>query len=73
MLWNQREKTDRIIPNNMSEIIIRDNEKRTYLFMTIVITGSIGVIKIEAEKVLKYVDLTIQVQRMWKVEAKLHH
>jgi hypothetical protein len=42
------------------------------MFMTIVITGGICVIKIEAEKFLKYVDLAIEVQRMWKLEAKLH-
>ena len=28
ILWNQRVKTDRTIPNNKLDIIIRDNEKR---------------------------------------------
>jgi len=29
------------------------------------------VIKKEAEKILKYKDLTIEIQRMWKVTAKV--
>ena len=28
MLWNQQVQTDRTIPNNKPDIIIRDNEKR---------------------------------------------
>jgi hypothetical protein len=30
-----------------------------------------NVIKKEAEKILKYEDLTIEIQRMWKVTAKV--
>jgi len=29
ILWNQQVQTDRAIPNNKPDIIIRDNEKRT--------------------------------------------
>ena len=73
MLWKQKVTTDRTIPNNRSGIINRDNEKWTYLFMTIAISGDINVIKIETEKILKYKDLTIEVQLMWDVEGKWHH
>jgi hypothetical protein len=38
--------------------------------MTIAISGGIGVIKIETEKILKYQYLTIEVQLMWNVEEK---
>jgi len=30
-----------------------------------------NVIKTEAEKILKYKDLTVQIQRMWNVKAKV--
>jgi len=30
-----------------------------------------NVIKTEAEKTLKYKDLTVQIQRMWNVKAKV--
>jgi hypothetical protein len=32
ILWNQQVQTDRTIPINKSDIIIRDNEKRTCIF-----------------------------------------
>jgi hypothetical protein len=56
IVWNQQVQTDRIIPNNKPDINIRDNEKRTCML--------IDVIKKEAENILKYKDLTIEIQRM---------
>ena len=58
-----------IIPNNKPDIIIRDNEKRTCILIDIAISGNSNVIKKEAEKILKYKDLTIEIQRMWNVKT----
>jgi hypothetical protein len=63
-LWNQQIRTDRTIPNNKPDIIIR-NKNGTCLL----IEGN--VIKNEAENILKYKDLLIEIQRMWKVQAKI--
>ena len=57
-------QTDRTIPNNKLDIIIRDNEKRTCMLIDVVISGDRNVIKKEAEKVLKYKDLTTEIQCM---------
>ena len=70
MLWNQQVQTDRTIPNNKPDIIIRDNEKRTCILIDVAIPGDRNVIKKEAEKILKYKDLTIEIQRMWNVKKK---
>ena len=32
-MWNQQIQTDRTIPNNKPDIIIRDNEKGTYMLI----------------------------------------
>jgi hypothetical protein len=64
-------QTDRTIPNNKPDIIIRDNEKRTYMLIDVVISGDINVIKKETEKILKYKDLTIEIQRTWNVKTKV--
>ena len=63
--------TDRTIPNNKPDIIIRDNEKRTCMSIDIAVSGERNVIKKEAEKILKYKDLTIEIQRMWNVKTKV--
>ena len=64
ILWNQQVQTDRTIPNNKPDIIIRDNEKRTCMLIDVAISGDRNVIKKEAEKILQYKDLTVEIQRM---------
>ena len=36
--WNQQVRTDRTIPNNKSDIVIRDNEKRTCILIDVAIS-----------------------------------
>ena len=68
ILWNQQVQTDRTIPNNKPDII-RDNEKRTCILIDVAIPRDRNVIKKEAEKILKYKDLTIEIERMWNVKT----
>jgi hypothetical protein len=63
-------QTDRTIPNNKPDIIIRDNEKGTCMLIDVAISGDRNVIKKEAGKILKYKDLTTEIQRMWNVKAR---
>jgi hypothetical protein len=58
ILWNYQVQTDRTIPNNKPDIIIRDNEKGTCMLIDVAISGVRNVIKKEAEGILKYKDLT---------------
>jgi hypothetical protein len=64
-------QTDRTIPINKPDIIIRDNEKGSCKLIDVAISGDRNVIKKEAEKILKYKDLTIEIQRMWNVKARV--
>jgi hypothetical protein len=70
-LWNHQVQTDRTIPNNKPDIIIHVNEKGTCTLIDVAISGDKSVIKKEAEKTLKYKDLTIEIQRMWNVKTKV--
>ena len=47
----------------------RDNEAGTYMLIDVAISGDRNMIKKEAEKILKYKDLTIEIQRMWQVKT----
>jgi hypothetical protein len=61
-------QSDRAIPNNKPDIVIRDNEKRTCMLIDVAFSGDRNMIKKEAEKILKYKDLTIEIQHMWNVK-----
>jgi hypothetical protein len=69
--WNQQVQTDRTIPNNKPDIIIRSNEKGTCVLIDVAILGDRNVIKKEAEQILKYKDLIIEIQCMWNVKTKV--
>ena len=71
ILWNQQAQADRTIPNNKPDIIIRDNEMGTCMLIDVAISGDRNEIKKEAEKILKYKDLTTEIQRMWNVKTKV--
>jgi hypothetical protein len=71
ILWNQQIQTDRTIPNNKPDIIIRDNEKGTCMLIDVAVPGDRNVIKKESEKILKYKDLTIEIQHMWNVKTRV--
>jgi hypothetical protein len=64
ILWNQQVQTDRTIPKNKPDIIIRDNEKGTCMLNDVAISGDRNVTEKETENILKYKDLTIEIQRM---------
>jgi hypothetical protein len=50
VLWNQQVQTERNIPNNKPDIIIRDNVKRTYMLIDVAISGDRNVIKKKPRK-----------------------
>jgi len=71
ILWNQKMQTDRTIPNNKPDIITRHNEKVKCMLIDVAISGERNVFKKEVQKILKYQDLTIEIQRMWNVKTKV--
>jgi len=71
ILWNQQVQTDRTISNNKADIIIHDNGKGTCMLIEVAISGDRNVIKKEAEKILKYKDLIIEIQCMWNAKTKV--
>ena len=56
-------QTDRTIPNNKLDIIIGDNEKETCMLLDVVISRDRNAVKKEADKILKYKEITIEIQR----------
>jgi hypothetical protein len=71
ILWNQQVQTNRNIPCNKPGIIIQDNEARTCMLIDVAILGDRNVINKEAEKILSYKDLTIEIQHMWNIKTRV--
>jgi len=57
------------LQNNLTQIVERTNLQ--ILLIDVANSGDRNVIKKEAEKILKYKDLTIEIQRMWNVKTKV--
>jgi hypothetical protein len=62
---------DEIKPPPPPNIIIWDNEKGARMLIDVAILGDRNVIKKEAEKILKYKDLIIEIQHIWIVKTKV--
>jgi hypothetical protein len=58
-LLNLQVKTDRTIPSNKLNIIIRNNEKGTRVLIDLEVSEDKNVIKEEVKMIPKYKDLTI--------------
>ena len=52
-VWNQQVQTERTIPNNKLDIIIRDKDKGTHMLVDSAITGEINVIRERSRKYSK--------------------
>ena len=61
ILWNQQAKTDRIIPNNKADIVIRKNENEICMLIDIAMSRDINMIKKGNKRVLNYEDLSMEV------------
>jgi len=71
MLWSQQARADRTTPNDKPDIIICDNKQGTCTLIDVAVPGDRNLIKKEDEKILKYKNLIIEIQRVWNVKAKV--
>ena len=64
ILWKQQVQTDRTITNNKPDVTIRDSKQETSTLTVVAVPRDINVVMEEGEKMLKYKDLIIEIQRM---------
>jgi hypothetical protein len=62
---------NRTISNNKLDIKNHDNEKGACMLIDVTISGARNMIKKGVEKILKYKDLTTEIQCMWNVKTKV--
>jgi hypothetical protein len=70
ILWNLLVQTNKTVRNGKPDVMVHDNGKGTCILIDVAISGEINVNKKEAEKILKYKDLSLEIQHMQIVKIK---
>jgi hypothetical protein len=68
VLWNQRVQTDSEVLENSPHIIITHKKDKICLLIDIAISSDKNVTQKEADKKLKYKNLSREIQRMWNMK-----
>jgi hypothetical protein len=68
MLCNKQAKTDRTIPSNKPDIIIRNNEKGKRVLIDTALSEDRNVIKKKIKNILKHKTLQKKVQCLWSTK-----
>ena len=66
LLWDVPIRTDEVIREHRPDIVIVDKVKRETMIVDVAIPGDARVGTKETEKMVKYRDLSIEVQRPWE-------
>jgi hypothetical protein len=70
ILWDFTIHTDKTIMANRPDIIVRDKTKKTCLMLDVSIPSDRNTSLKTFEKLSKYKDLEIEIQKSWKVKTK---
>jgi hypothetical protein len=71
VLWNQGIQTDREVLTNRLDIIVKNKKDKMCLLIGVAIPSDKNVVQKDAEKKLKYKNLSmpIEIQRMWNMKC----
>ena len=71
ILWDSPVQTDRHIPCNKPDIVIKEKQTNKCLMIDVAIPSDYNIQKKATEKMSKYIDLQIECQRMWKKKVEV--
>ena len=71
MLWDFEIRTDRIITARRPDIVVIDKTTRTAAIIDVAVPNDNNIKSKEQEKVEKYQDLRLEIQRLWNVKAQV--
>ena len=66
-MWDMFLITDKKVKHNRPDIVIHDTKKKECIFVDVAIPVCYNVVSKEAEKITKYRDLEIEVQKCWNL------
>jgi hypothetical protein len=69
VLCNQEVQTDREVLGNRPDLIMKNKKDKICLLIDVAIPSDRNLVNKEAEKKLKYKNLSIEIQRMWNMKC----
>lgn len=69
ILWDVDIRTDRVISAHRPDIVIHDSGERSALVIDVAIPADVNIVDKEREKILKYVDLRLELQKIWNLRS----
>ena len=68
-MWDVDIRTDRIISAHRPDIVVHDSLERSAILIDVVIPADVNIVDKEWEKILKYVDLCLELQKIWNLRC----
>ena len=68
IMWDSYLITDKKVPHNRPDIVIHDTIKRECIIIDVAVPCCQNILKKEAEKITKYRDLEIELQKCWNLK-----
>ena len=65
LIWDTAVQTDYTIPSNRPDIIVKNQLERTCLLIDVSVPSDRNIYAKRSEKLCKYKDLEIEIQKMW--------
>ena len=69
VLWDFEVRTDRVIPARIPDLIVVDKHEKKATIIDVAVPMDRNINNKEQEKVQKYQDLKLEIQRLWNVKA----
>ena len=71
ILWDFEIRTDHVIPARRPDIVVVDKVKREATIIDVAVPSDRNIQDKETEKITKYQDLKLEIQKLWNVKAKV--
>ena len=69
ILWDFEIRTDHVIPARRPEIVVLGKNNRTVHIIDLAVPADGNIEEKELEKIQKYQDLRLEIQKMWNVQT----
>ena len=70
LLWDFTIQTDKVLEHRRPDTVVIDKEKKECILIDLAVPGDQNITAKEQEKIAKYQDLRIEIEKLWDVRSK---